>query len=327
MGIPPRFSQIFPQTPRVLHNPAHIPRTTRTNHQPPSTMPINFYDDWSNQCQKATQDLRVIRKLLERLNEAVPSDAIGEALDCQERVRKILFFAEKMAPPPSTEDDEPDGEDDADETLADVLEGLALEDAPVGAQDAPVTGEYKPWAELKVANWVEGAQRRMYSQVTPDDIKYLTERGKIFPHPNYEEAFEWAKSKGISPEEYNGETEACPIPNCQGRLKGYSVKGYVHQSGCVNGSALLSHLRDAHSRLMFLSQEDCPELDADKGRLEKCGCDGNGVPHFHRDGFSNFKTYLHHLKFSVLHNPAEGEEIRRITNLQKSRFHRRQSTN
>ena len=318
------------------------PLTTRAYHQP-HTMDDIFdevnYHDWKRQSQMAVRDLTTVKRFLEGLGtqdaenvipflghpekfarlsaELVPLNADGDAVG---------------TPYNPEEDQEEDEEEDTQEEvqpdvapdpLADEMGGLNIGNGPVGDENPPVIGGYIPRQNLRVANWVEGLPRHMYNNAkVVQGARYLTARGKLFPHPRYEEAVEWAKSKNIPLTEYDGEKELCPIPNCPQAGFRYSVKGNNKSQ-----SNLLQHIRRQHEKLMFLSREECPELDADKGRLQKCGCDGNGTYNFSRDGFSNFDTYIQHLSNSVLHNPDEGEEIRRRRNADIAKRSRRQSTN
>ena len=319
------------------------PLTTRAYHQP-HTMDDIFdevnYHDWKRQSQMAVRDLTTVKRFLEGLGtqdaenvipflghpekfarlsaELVPLNADGDAVG---------------TPYNPEEDQEEDEEEDTQEEvqpdvapdpLADEMGGLNIGNGPVGDENPPVIGGYIPRQNLRVANWVEGLPRRIHNEAnnTREIVRSLIATGKLFPHPRYEEAMEWAKSKNIPPTEYDGEKELCPIPNCPQAGRRYSVK-----SSKTGNSNLLQHIRQQHEKLMFLSREECPELDADKGCLQKCGCDGNGKHHFSRDGFSNFDTYIQHLRTSVIHNPDGGVEIRRKANADIAERSRRQSTN
>ena len=94
MAAPPRAHTT---TPTTMHSP---------------------YDGWTNRCAIAAQDIRTIRKLLERLIIAIPNNddearfsahrELREALECQERIRSLLFFADQMLPPTPAHDPDPE---------------------------------------------------------------------------------------------------------------------------------------------------------------------------------------------------------------------------
>ena len=93
------------------------------------------YDGWFNRCARATQDIRTIRKLLERLIIANPSEELREAQDCQERIRSLLFFATErnaaliiraFLTPPTLDDPNSDDEDEDTQYTQEVLTGVAI---------------------------------------------------------------------------------------------------------------------------------------------------------------------------------------------------------
>jgi hypothetical protein len=304
------------------------------------------YRDWVGQCRTALSRIDGVKEFLEGLE----AEGAIRASNLLGSVSALVELAKELVPtdengnavatpyrPDVGEDDteadeaeaeaEPEAEAEAEAEVGDPVEDLNLEtrltldDQPppvAEAPEAPVIGEYIPHQNLRPANRVEGLRLLRFSSLTKDKINRARENGSLFKHPRYEEALETASQLAVSEENYTNQREPCPI--CLGNTT-YKVK--KHPSN-PHSTALHGHIRQKHGDLFFLSREQCPELAEDRGFRLKCGCDGNGVPHFFADGYSNLYALREHLRQSLIHNPEDGERTRRRHNEAKAQ-HRRNS--
>ena len=133
------------------------------------------YDGWFNRCARATQDIRTIRKLLERLIIANPSEELREAQDCQERIRSLLFFATErnaaliiraFLTPPTLDDPNSDDEDEDTQYTQEVLTGVAI--APPVVAPVVSVAEDRHIKCLNATNGTSNLHRRERTKLERD---------------------------------------------------------------------------------------------------------------------------------------------------------------
>ena len=256
----------------------------------------NPYDKWPQQIQCARDDLRQIRKLLEQLNSVNPSDEITEALERQERIKKIFFFAADMIPPPPKLEELEDelanlqvGEDPSP-TVSPFLPETPEATRPTEVDEPPSTG-------LRVTSkWIAEEKDRV---IDIPDLDEYRRAGLLYDHPEAKEYYEEVQNNIVEPTvkadgktpHLNRVTVKCKL--CvklfeEGKInkapQPYQLNAPPSQywvDNSLNQCSLTAHIIHKHKDLFK--------------EAKKCGCNMGGR-HTNERGYTSFYVFRQHIR-------------------------------
>ena len=300
-----------------------IAREMRPPAEPPRVLsPTSFHQTWEEGCVKSLNALADIRSgqvlSAERLQEIINilniaqhhspyvADAVADEGEDDENEEPEPQNEIQPASPihqPETQDD--------DDPVAVAMGHLTI--SPT-RQEPPREPEAPPSEERKIENdarWIEEGEdgyvppdeRVSYQQLPLKSV--LLRQEKVFHDPRVEkkEQLGYYRKKGIDPVIFDPNN---PQHTMRDPLQPENEMKYSLERKPQGGNDLYSHMLYHHRYLFFLSKDDCPLLDEDKGKKMFCGCSAGN-----RDGYSTYGAYETHIKRGFLHNQSEEADKKR----------------
>jgi len=312
-----------------------IAREMRPPAEPPRVLsPTSFHQTWEEGCieaMKALADIRsgqvlpaerlqVINNILNIAqhnspyvadadadegedDEPEPQNEIQPASPIQQTEIQPASPIQQNEIQPASPIHQPETQDDADPATV-AMEQMTLspsrQEPPIQPDEAPPSNErqhyQRPrWFEEGEYGYVPPNERVFHNTLVKKQV--LKGRGEVFHHPRFLDTKPF-RDKTIhpsifdpnNPEHFAEDPIGFPFEGIK-----YSLKGF----GDIKTNALYDHMMRTRRYLFFLSKDDCPELDADKGQRKFCGCSLGDA-----NGYNIYQSFKQHIMTSPLHNPT-----------------------